>query len=428
MDCLGEEHAKNLWQHMIRNPTQPLEETPFKALGLPMKKVPIILEQFVKFTTKIVERNESSRGDTVKLLVELQDGHRVETVVMKHVKRVTVCLSSQIGCAMGCRFCATGTMGIIGDLTCGEIIEQFMHARSVALPRNVVYMGMGEPLNNYENVLDSLHFMLDTKRFCLAAKHITVSTVGVVKNMYRLSDEIPEVNIALSLHAPTQETRLKIVPAAAMHNINKLMEAVDYYIAANEKRKPGSVDPKKRKGVMIEYILIQDINDTEEHAHQLGNLLMGRREHLFLNLIPYNPTDVCEDYKPPTRESVERFQKILMSDAYEVQTRIRVEMGQDIAGACGQLALVKPGKEGEVDIEDIVGVSNRKKIKAVRGKSNSSSSPSPSKSTKSTSSSSNQNNTLSNFFQSSSFLYLLTSAATVSAVAWLVYRRGKIRI
>lgn len=347
VELLGPEHAKNLWQHLIRYPDEPLADTPFVQLGLPKKKIPTLLETFVKFTTKIVERNESSRGgDTVKLLVELQDGHRVETVVMKHAKRVTVCLSSQIGCAMGCRFCATGTMGIIGDLTCGEIVEQFMHARSVAHPRNVVYMGMGEPLNNYDNVLDSLHFMLDPKRFCLAARHVTVSTVGVVKNMYRLTDELPEVNIALSLHAPTQETRLKIVPAAAMHNITKLMEAVDYYISVNEKRKPGSVDPKKRKGVMIEYILIQDVNDTEVHAHQLGNLLTSRRDHLFLNLIPYNPTDVCEEYRPPTRESVERFQKILMSDAYQVQTRIRVEMGQDIAGACGQLALVKPGSGG----------------------------------------------------------------------------------
>jgi hypothetical protein len=136
-----------------------------------------------------------------------------------------------------------------------------------------------------------------------------------------------------------------------------------------------------------------------------------------LNLIPYNPTEVAEDYKAPLSSAVDTFHAICTSEEYRLFTRVRREMGQDIAGACGQLALVKPGKEGEVDIEDIVGVSNRKKIKAVRGKSNSSSSPSPSKSTKSTSSSSNQNNTLSNFFQSSSFLYLLTSAATVSAVA-----------
>lgn len=203
---------------------------------------------------------------------------------------------------------------------------------------------------------------------------MTVSTVGVLKNMYRLSDEMPYVNLALSLHAPNQEVRLKIVPTARAVSIEKLMEAVDYHILKNSQyiesiptkngvpeekssqpiQMDGSWKVAKSTGIMIEYILIGDVNDREEHAHELAELLKSRRGYVMLNLIPYNPTEVAEDFHPPTQEQVDKFAKICMSEPYLVHTRVRQEKGQDIAGACGQLAVVnKKAEEKKLsDLED----------------------------------------------------------------------------
>lgn len=356
-------HAIKLWNWLIRNPDKTIDDAPFRTWSVPKKADELIKEKLTLFTTKVVEKHISNRGDTTKLLIELQDGHRVETVIMKHPSHATVCVSSQIGCQMGCKFCATGTMGIIGDLTAGEIIEQLVHANAITRIRNVVFMGMGEPLNNYDNVKSAVQFMIDPRRFGLGLKHITVSTVGVVKNMYRLTDDLPGIGLAFSLHGPNQETRLKIVPAASAHKLDKLMAAIDYHISKN-------ADPHKTKHnmkntvVMIEYILIQDVNDLPEHAHELGQLLAPRKLHLYLNLIPYNPTDVTEEFHPPTQKRIDDFYNICVS--YGVFSKVRQEMGQDIAGACGQLALVNPTTANNVvgDIEDIH--TKNKKNAAVR--------------------------------------------------------------
>ena len=274
---------------------------------------------------------------------------------------------------MGCKFCATGTLGIIGDLTCGEIVEQFVHASKVSQIRNVVYMGEGEPLQNFDNVKTSINSLLDVRRFNLSAKHITVSTVGVIKNMYRLTTELPKVKLALSLHAPNQELRLKIVPSASAHKIEKLMEAIDHHIeyntAGRERTKEGY---DRHFGVMIEYILIKGVNDLKEHAEELSILLTQniRKDHILLNLIPYNPTSVAEHFEAPTHESVTLFADICKS--HNIMVRVRTEMGQDIAGACGQLALVNPGKVIDTtDIEDIgKGKSNKKSIKIINKSKN----------------------------------------------------------
>jgi len=346
-------HATTIWSWLLRNPDNDIKDIPYSSLNIPKKVYHDVVNRFVKLTTKVVFSQDSSRGDTTKLLIELQDGHRIETVIMKHRQRTTVCVSSQIGCQMGCRFCATGTLGIIGDLTCGEIVEQFFHANKVSPIRNVVYMGEGEPLQNFDNVKSSVNFLLDVRRFNLAAKHITVSTVGVVKNIYRLTTELPRVKLALSLHAPSQELRLKIVPSASAHKIEKLMEAVDHHIEYNLKDKERIKDHVF--SVMIEYILIKDVNALPEHAEELSILLTqnSRRDHILLNLIPYNPTAVAENFEAPTKENVTQFADICR--AHNIMVRVRTEMGQDIAGACGQLALVNPGlpKSENVDIEDI---------------------------------------------------------------------------
>jgi len=399
---LNEKHCIKLWLYLIKNSysstvISDVNDIPFESLKLPIRSVPDIKANFVLFTSKVEETFYSNRGDTTKLVIKLQDNHKIETVIMNHAHRNTVCLSSQIGCAMGCKFCATGSMGIIGDLTCGEIIEQFYYANRVSKIRNVVFMGMGEPLNNYNNVLEALKFLTDTKRYNLSPRHITVSTVGIIKNIYKLTEDMPMVNLALSLHAPNQEIRLQIVPTATSYHIDKLMEAIDHYIANsknNKKNKPyvninyGSNETNntnnndnnddgdnindsenqfnvkfrekssfaRKTSVMIEYILIKNINDRPDHAKELGELLVlnNRRYHILLNLIPYNPTDTCEDFHPPSQEDIKQFNDILINSPYNIHTRIRQEMGQDIAGACGQL-VVKANKIHKelVDLEDI---------------------------------------------------------------------------
>ena len=248
-------------------------------------------------------------------------------------------------------------MGIIGDLTAGEIIEQVIHANQVTKIRNVVFMGMGEPLNNWENVKSAVEFLIDTRTLGLAARHVTVSTVGVIHNMRRLTQELPTVNMALSLHAPNQEVRLKIVPTAKAHKFDKLIEALDYHLK-NAKRKSSKLFLRE-SAVMIEYILIKNVNDRPEHAHELGKLLGPRKHNILLNLIPYNPTDVADDFYPPSQDDIQNFFDIVTSDEYGVYCRVRQEMGQDIDGACGQLALKShaeksaEGEEKRVDIEEV---------------------------------------------------------------------------
>jgi adenine C2-methylase RlmN of 23S rRNA A2503 and tRNA A37 len=397
-----------MWKWMIAHPNiNNLYDIPFQTWCIPKLVIQEILENYSYFTTKIIEQTNSIRGDTTKLLIELQDFHCIETVVIQHRHHTTVCISSQVGCQMGCKFCATGTMGIIGDLTSAEIIEQVVHANKVSKVRNIVYMGMGEPLKNYENLKISINFLIDTKRFALSPRHVTVSTVGVLKAMKKLTEECGHVNLALSLHAPNQDIRLKIVPTAVSHPIEKLLEAVDYHILIHsrtqtrggrrisstatmrttnrvisdlgygEKKNEGEEiieeeeemgekkKPLKVTSVMIEYILIKDINDRDEHAHELCRLLAPRRDHVLLNLIPYNPTDVPgQAFEAPTQDQINSFYQICTSDEHKIFSRVRQEMGQDIAGACGQLALksaastvtssVSSSGHESGDIEDIM--------------------------------------------------------------------------
>ena len=285
----------------------PMEDTTFSIKRSDIRVLKDEGSDFTSFTSKVVETIGNSRQDTTKLLIELQDGHQVESVIIRHRHYSTLCVSSQIGCGMGCKFCATGTMGIIGDLTAGEIIEQYVIANSITPIRNVVFMGMGEPLNNYENVRAAISSLIDPGSvFSLSPRHITVSTVGVIKYMYKLTEDLPSVNLALSLHAPDQETRLKIVPTAGANKIDTLMNGIDNHIKNSKKNHK----LKTRKlTVMMEYILIKDVNDTTWHAHALGKLLHKRKNDILLNLIPYNPTAAgeSEGYKQPESLQINAF-------------------------------------------------------------------------------------------------------------------------
>lgn len=361
-------HAYKIWNYLIQHSDTSVVDLPFDKWMCAKRASDVLKKDFTLFTTKVIQKEVSERKDTTKLIVELQDGHRVETVVIQHRGHATVCVSSQVGCQMGCKFCATGTMGIIGDLTAGEIIEQVIYANVITKIRNVVFMGMGEPLNNWENVKKSVEFLIDSRTLGLSSRHVTVSTVGVVHNMKRLTTELPTINLALSLHAPNQDIRLKIVPAAKAHKFEKVMDALDYHIENCKSKSRKMV--LRASTVMIEYILIKDINDRPEHAHELGKLLGPRRANILLNLIPYNPTDVAEDFYPPSQDDINTFYDIITSEDYGVYCRVRQEMGQDIDGACGQLALKSKAEKAQEAQEklDIEELSNSKIKSAKAGK------------------------------------------------------------
>lgn len=236
---------------------------------------------FVTVTSRVQQQMTSSDRSTTKLIVELYDGQVVESVVMRYDRkgagRASLCVSSQVGCAMGCTFCATGTMGLFGNLTAPEILEQMIHANNILaqeyqeradkskkldLVRNVVFMGMGEPLDNYSNVVGACQAMMDRKRWNLAQGRITVSTVGLISQIRKLTKELPEVSLALSLHAPNQDARTSIVPTATRYPIDHLIDALDDHMMAYlAKRGAGPytaeerIKESTRRRAMIEYVM-----------------------------------------------------------------------------------------------------------------------------------------------------------------------------
>jgi 23S rRNA (adenine2503-C2)-methyltransferase len=268
-------------------------------------------------------------AQTVKALVTFEDGKAIETVLMKHNGgRNTVCVSTQVGCPMRCAFCATGTMGLIRNLSSDEIVTQVLFfARylkdSGERVGSVVFMGMGEPLLNYQNVIDAIKLMNDPKGLNIGARHFSISTAGILDGIKKLSHEQLDVNLAISLHAPNDEIRKKLMPIAQAHHMELLLETVDEYIE------------KKNRKVMFEYLLIDGQNDADEHARELAEVMNSHRLYM-VNLIPYNPTVVNAQFKPSPKKRVELFKKILERAGVEVT--VRTEFGGDIKGACGQLA------------------------------------------------------------------------------------------
>lgn len=273
-----------------------------------------------------IAHKQVSRDGTRKYLLKLPDGQLVESVFMRFDDRTStsVCLSSQVGCAVGCTFCATGYLGFKRNLTAQEIVDQLMTIQRDIKERvsNVVYMGQGEPLLNTEAVIDSIYRL--NKSAGIGARHITVSTSGIVPGIQRLAKEQLPVTLALSLHAPDKKTRQEIVPITEKYPIHELMQALkDYY------------NTTKRR-ITIEYVLLAGITDSGEQARQLAKLTENL--HCNINLIPYNPTlnaDGMPLYERPSLEAQQRFKRIAESAGKTVT--IRLERGTDIDAACGQL-------------------------------------------------------------------------------------------
>ncbi len=261
---------------------------------------------------------------TVKAVITLDDGLKIESVLMRHQdSRNTVCLSSQVGCPLGCSFCATGKLGFKRNLRAMEIVEQVLFfARYLKKERegitNLVFMGMGEPFLNYDNVLEAIRILNDKDSFHLGARHFSISTCGIVEGIKRLSGEKLEVNLAISLHAPNDELRSKIMPINKKYPIKKILEAVDDYLQ------------KTRRRVMFEYIMIKGVNDSEKCAEELAKLM--KKPLYFVNIITYNPTGI---FKPSSAETIRKFRRILENQEVAVTQRHR--FGEDINAACGQL-------------------------------------------------------------------------------------------
>jgi len=269
--------------------------------------------------------SESKDKNTNKVLITLEDGLQIETVLMKHSDgRRTVCVSSQVGCPLACTFCATGQMGFKRNLSTYEIVEQVIFWGRILKENNervsnVVFMGMGEPFLNYDNVLDAVRILNDKDGFNIGARRISISTAGLITEIRKLAKEDIQVNLAISLHAPNDTLRTKLMPVNKRVSLKRLFEAIDYYI-----------DITNRK-VMFEYLMIDKVNDHEAEAEQLAELM--NRPLCMVNLIPYNPTN---EYKPSSKKAIDSFRIILEKRGVEVSQRFG--FGQDIKAACGQLA------------------------------------------------------------------------------------------
>jgi 23S rRNA (adenine2503-C2)-methyltransferase len=271
-----------------------------------------------------IERHLRSLDGTEKLLLRLDDGNVVECVLLKEADRRTVCISTQVGCGMGCVFCASGIGGVVRNLRPAEILEQLLHARNLLPPEerltHVVVMGMGEPMANLDALLEALAVATAPDGLGISARHVHISTVGIPAKIRRLADLGKQYHLAVSLHAPNDELRTRIVPTNDKVGLPAILEAADYFYA------------KTGRQVTYEYVLLRELNDAPAHAAELARLLRGRQAHV--NLIPFN--DVADlPYRRPAQQSLDDFLAILRRAG--VSVKVRKRKGADIDAACGQL-------------------------------------------------------------------------------------------
>lgn len=329
--------ARQIWQGLYGQ----LYTSPDQFTTLPSWLRTRLAQEFQFIPFAPVKRLESADHQTVKTLLRLNDGLLIETVLMRYgdppdspasgngregKPRRTLCLSTQVGCAMGCAFCATGQMGFQRHLTAGEIVAQaldhtrWLRERGEAVT-HIVLMGMGEPLHNYENVMAAIARLNDPDGYHFAARRITLSTVGLVPEIRRLADEGRQVNLAVSLHAVDDKARLSIMPVAKRYRVEQILQACRYYVEKTHRR------------VTFEWALIRDFNDTPAVARQLAQRLSGLLCHV--NIIPLNPTDGYSGAATPCRRAL-AFKEIL--EQAGIPCTLRVRRGIEIRAGCGQLA------------------------------------------------------------------------------------------
>jgi 23S rRNA (adenine2503-C2)-methyltransferase len=329
--------ARQLYERLYRR----LESDFRQMVTLPERLRELLAAQAVAGPLTLRREQISKDGRTRKVLLELGDGRLIESVLMlfpassEGRARATACISTQAGCALGCTFCATGQMGFERHLTAGEIVGQALYVARELRERpwtapdgqvigrltNLVLMGMGEPLHNYDATLKALHILNSPDGFGLGARHMTISTVGLVPGILRLSEEPLQVNLAISLHAPNDALRGRTMPVTRKYGMAELLEACRLYVQRTNRQ------------ITFEYVLLAGVNDAPEQARELGVRLASFKQLAHVNLIPVNATSAA--YRPPGGEAIKAFREELRRAG--ISNSVRAERGDDIAAACGQL-------------------------------------------------------------------------------------------
>ncbi len=314
--------AKQVWEGLYKHTYADWQD--FTNLSKDLRKM--LQENFSIGSLSLVDKISSTDDRSIRYLFELNDQTPVESVILRADDRLTLCISTQSGCPVGCVFCATGTLGLIRSLSSGEIVEQVIYlVRKLAQNHkhitNIVLMGMGEPFLNYEAILAAVKRFNDPNGMNIGARRITISTIGLPDKILRFAQEGLQINLAVSLHAPNDELRRELVPLAKKIQIGELIAACRQYVRATNRR------------ITFEYVMIAGVNDQPEHAKQLADLLEGILCHV--NLIGLNPTDHF-DGKTPNHKVMKDFGRILLDK--QIPTSIRNSQGSDIQAACGQLA------------------------------------------------------------------------------------------
>jgi len=294
-------------------------------------------EQFTQHILTVSHIANSENGQTTKFLLDTHDDKHIECVIMRHLSgRNTLCISCQAGCPMACTFCATGKLGLLRNLTVGEIVEQVMLAiqylkKEKLQLRNIVFMWMGEPFLNYPEVHKSLEIFCGAKCLNFSERRVTISTCGIVPWIKKLMIDHPQVSLAVSLHAPNDEARRSIMPVDNTYPLEQLMATLDEYVAKTNKR------------IFYEYIMIKGVTDKPQYAYELAELMQWRLGHV--NFIPYNAGEgiMGNDMQPTSSLMIRKFQKVL--EDHGIPSTVRFTMGDDIDAACGQLALKVDGKK-----------------------------------------------------------------------------------
>ena len=289
-----------------------------------------LLQESFQINTLNLQVKQASKDGTVKFLFQLSDENIIETVLMRQKYGLSVCVTTQVGCNIGCSFCASGLLRKVRNLNAGEIVEQIIWVQRYLDEQgmgervsHVVVMGIGEPFDNFDNLIPFLKIINHPKGLAIGARHITVSTSGIVPKIYEFADLDLQVNLAISLHAPNNELRTSIMKINRAFPLEKLMPAIEYYLKKTNRR------------ITFEYILLKDVNDRKEEALQLANLIKNIRHLAYVNLIPYNPVSEHIQYQRSTKESILAFYDTLKKNG--INCVIRQEHGTDIDAACGQL-------------------------------------------------------------------------------------------
>lgn len=316
--------ADQIWQWLYRQHVASYEE----MTNIPKKITDALAAEFI-FSPLKTEIVQKAQDKTTKFLFELQDKSMIETVLMYHHYGLSVCVTTQIGCNIGCKFCASGLIPKVRDLEAGEIVAQIMFIQRYLNQQakgekvsHIVVMGIGEPFDNYDNIMTFLRIVNSDKGLAIGARHITVSTSGLAPKIRQFADEGLQVNLAVSLHAPNNETRSSIMKINRQYPIEELFDAIYEYIEKTNRR------------VTFEYIMIDGVNDTPQHARELAALLKPMLKLAYVNLIPYNPV-VENPFERSRPENIATFFDILMK--HNVNCVVRKEHGTEIEAACGQL-------------------------------------------------------------------------------------------